>query len=390
MSPQDQTTALYSTWLNLVSDFYRGMLSASMPAPQRPVAAAPASGEANAAVKPMMEAVGAAQQIFNQVFGVYAQMLSQAPGGAAMANVLTANIPNYQPGAGRPMPSPATAMPSPWFMPPSWPLPWGGAMPQAATIPPQAGAADQASDWLRLMSAPWTAINGLGSGLANGMWPVASAQGATQQSSPFDLLGPAGLPMMAQIWQSAAALPQLGPGLAMGQLNPLLEGMQQAFNPLADSFGLSPSRALKDAIQNLYTALQEQRRAQLDCLLLLNTIWVRIPDRVQERLKVMGEHGETVDSMLTLMRAWAKVADGAVHEAMQSEEGLQLLAANTRAATNVRQQMNRIVEIVSQAWNVPTRAEVDEAYREIQELKRRLRKLERDRLTIGDQDAQDK
>ena len=80
MSPQDQTTALYSTWLNLVSDFYRGMLSASMPAPQRPVAAAPASGEANAAVKPMMEAVGAAQQIFNQVFGVYAQMLSQAPG----------------------------------------------------------------------------------------------------------------------------------------------------------------------------------------------------------------------------------------------------------------------------------------------------------------------
>ena len=46
-----------------------------------------------------------------------------------------------------------------------------------------------------------------------------------------------------------------------------------------------------------------------------------------------------------------------------------------RAASRARQQKQRVVAIASEWLNIPTRAEVDDAYREIQELKRELRRL---------------
>ena len=48
-----------------------------------------------------------------------------------------------------------------------------------------------------------------------------------------------------------------------------------------------------------------------------------------------------------------------------------------RAGTRYREASHRLVAIASEAINVPTRVEVDEAYRHIQELKREVRRLRR-------------
>ena len=87
--------------------------------------------------------------------------------------------------------------------------------------------------------------------------------------------------------------------------------------------------------------------------------------------------GERVESLLELVRHWAKAIDRAMHEAMQSERGLQATARVVRAATEHRQQLQTAVGLVSEALHIPTRAELDEAYREIQELKRELRRLKK-------------
>ena len=75
------------------------------------------------------------------------------------------------------------------------------------------------------------------------------------------------------------------------------------------------------------------------------------------------------------MRLWARAADEAMHTAMRSPDALEASARLVRTATRSRGQQQRVVAIASQALNIPTRAEVDEAYREIQELKRELRRL---------------
>ena len=78
-----------------------------------------------------------------------------------------------------------------------------------------------------------------------------------------------------------------------------------------------------------------------------------------------------------LLRLWASVADDVLHDAMQSEEGVAYTAAYIRGATRSRQQRNRMIEILSELCNVPTRAEVDDLHREVHALKKQLRRSAR-------------
>ena len=89
----------------------------------------------------------------------------------------------------------------------------------------------------------------------------------------------------------------------------------------------------------------------------------------------MGRRGESVDSLQGLLRVWARSTDEAVHAAMQAPDALDASARLLRSTTVSRQQLQRMVGIASATLNVPTRIEMDDAYREIQELKRELRRL---------------
>ena len=91
----------------------------------------------------------------------------------------------------------------------------------------------------------------------------------------------------------------------------------------------------------------------------------------------MGARGEPVESLLVLIRLWANAVDAPMHATMQSERGLAVTAKAVRAATEHRQRLQKAVALASEALHVPTRADVDEAYREIQELKRELRRLKK-------------
>lgn len=159
--------------------------------------------------------------------------------------------------------------------------------------------------------------------------------------------------------------------------HPHLEGLDRTFTALADAFGLGPSKALRDTWLDLIAADKERRKAQLDYFSVLGSAASEVVASVAARLSEMAARGEQVDSMMSWVRLWANVADKTVHEAMQSEAGLKATADYVRAALRYRQSRNRLIELVSELLNVPTRAELDEAYREIQQLKRQLRGLRR-------------
>ena len=62
-----------------------------------------------------------------------------------------------------------------------------------------------------------------------------------------------------------------------------------------------------------------------------------------------------------------------VHETLQSEAGLAATTALTRSALAYRRKTQQVAAIVGEALDMATRRELDEAYREIQALKRELR-----------------
>jgi class III poly(R)-hydroxyalkanoic acid synthase PhaE subunit len=181
---------------------------------------------------------------------------------------------------------------------------------------------------------------------------------------------------------SAAGWNLMGQPMAMfGQaLQPLSLNLERAYGGLADAFGLASSRELQAAGRAMATAALAKKQAQSEYLSLIVAALAKGSDGLMARLADMGQKGETVDSLLGLVRVWSRAADEAMHAAMQSPKALEAAAKLVRASTQSRRQQQRIVAIASEALNVPTRAEIDDAYREIQELKREMRRL---RKSIG-------
>jgi hypothetical protein len=161
--------------------------------------------------------------------------------------------------------------------------------------------------------------------------------------------------------------------------NPLLQGVERAFAALTDAFGFGPSKAVQDALSNLIAAERERQLAQVAYVSMLGTTWRKIVEGVTTRLGDMAAKGEAAGSLLDWIRLWAKVADERVHQTMQSESGLETTAKYIRALLRLQQSRNRLIELLSETLNIPTRTEMDEAYREIQQLKRQLRQLRYER-----------
>lgn len=177
---------------------------------------------------------------------------------------------------------------------------------------------------------------------------------------------------MARFGSKLFATPMAALGDAM---KPLSLNLERAYGGLADAFGLAPMRELEQAGRDAAEAALSRQRAQVDYLGVVADALVKAARTMNDELAEMGRRGERIETVLALARVWARVTDEAMHEALQSPRGLKSAAALLRAAPLSRQQQQRVVALASQALNMPTRAEVDDAYREIQELKRELRRL---------------
>lgn len=165
-------------------------------------------------------------------------------------------------------------------------------------------------------------------------------------------------------------------------LQPLSTGFDRTYGGLADAFGLAPLRRFEAAVRDMALVSIDQRRAQADYLDVAMGALRQGADALVARLAEMGERGESVDTMLALMRLCANTMDQAMHEAMQSPRALEVSSNAVRASLRADQQRQRIVAIASEALNVPTRAEMDEAYREIQELKREVRRMRKAAMPV--------
>jgi class III poly(R)-hydroxyalkanoic acid synthase PhaE subunit len=159
--------------------------------------------------------------------------------------------------------------------------------------------------------------------------------------------------------------------------HPLRVGIERTFGGLADAFGLDPLRHVEGAWRETLLAGLARQRAQTEYLLIVAEAWSKGTEHLLHELNELGARGERLESLLAFLRLWAKTFDTAMHEALQSERALAATTKLIRADTRQRQQLQQVVSVVSEALHVPTRDDVDEAYREIQELKREVRQLKK-------------
>ena len=189
-----------------------------------------------------------------------------------------------------------------------------------------------------------------------------------------------GAEMLADYQHMAATF--LNPFAILGRVeagtkNPLLDAMEHTYGAVSDALGFGAPRAFQKSMREIIAAGIERERAQADLLARLNTAWPRIGEGVGKRLTELASEGKSPARLIELLRVWTTVSEQVFHEILQSPEGLAAIGGFLRATTRYRIEVNRIIELLSEFYNIPTRAEVDEAYREIQNLKRELRALRR-------------
>jgi len=157
--------------------------------------------------------------------------------------------------------------------------------------------------------------------------------------------------------------------------HPLLAGLRHVFAGAHDAVGWGLYSRLAETMTEVGAADAAAREAQAAVWKIIGDIWQRAQGRFAEELKAMHARGESFADVQAFLRAWSRVLDPIAHEVLQSGPGLEASAGAMRAASRLRAAQNRAVELVSELYNVPTRAEVDEAYRMIHELRKEVRSL---------------
>jgi Poly(R)-hydroxyalkanoic acid synthase subunit (PHA_synth_III_E) len=272
-----------------------------------------------------------------------------------------------------------------------WLGPWAATMPFLAGMMGKSADGGAAPTAAQAMFAPWGAM----------LAPYPSAPGKADSAAT----SPLGAVDMFGAW--AAALPfipgasgvpgSIGHGAAtaatqpfqaaqqawldfvmqMGGASPqsFMTGLDRTFGGLFDALGFGPMRKLQAASQDLAAASLAQNQSRAAYAMLVQGAFASGLERLMMQLGKMADAGERVESVLTLLRMWAVHTEQAVHEVLQSKQGLAATASLTRAGLSHRKKLQHAAAIVADSLDMATRRELDEVYREIHELKRELRAL---------------
>jgi Poly(R)-hydroxyalkanoic acid synthase subunit (PHA_synth_III_E) len=277
--------------------------------------------------------------------------------------------------------SAAKSPPSDWF------AQWTAAMlPFADGLPKSAG--DAATQAAQTMFGTWsTMMAPYAGGAAKTVAGAPATAGATSLLAPWMAVLPFAQAAQGAVGTDATAAAMqpfhtaqqawLDTVAQMGFASPqsYLTGFERTFGGLFDALGFGPMRKLQTACQDLATASLAQNQARAAYAMVVQGAFTSGLERLMLQLGSMADAGERVESVLTLLKMWAVKTEEAVHEVLQSEQGLVATAALTRAGLSHRRKLQHVAGIVADSLDLSTRREIDDVYRELHELKRELRVL---------------
>jgi class III poly(R)-hydroxyalkanoic acid synthase PhaE subunit len=125
-------------------------------------------------------------------------------------------------------------------------------------------------------------------------------------------------------------------------------------------------------------ALADLRKAQAEFHKMMGGAMATAVERTMDHLSKLAEKGEPITSVRDLIRTWFSVADRTLNEAFTSKDFIATQDNMISALLTYKIKQRAALEIIYEAMEIPTRSNLDEAYRDIQNLKREVRRLRRE------------
>lgn len=189
------------------------------------------------------------------------------------------------------------------------------------------------------------------------------------------------LPWLAFVGQSSTA-GHLGEATLGGAANlTRLLAMESELFPFLSGLAEMPRAGLtreKNAkLLRFLDAVVDMRRTNLKFQTAMAQGMAKAVEATVDRLVQLKAKGEKITTVRDLMKLWFTSADGTLMHVFNSAEFLAIQDEMTTANNEYRIRQRAVLEDIYQALDIPTRSEIDDAYKIIHDLKFEVRALKK-------------
>jgi class III poly(R)-hydroxyalkanoic acid synthase PhaE subunit len=199
--------------------------------------------------------------------------------------------------------------------------------------------------------------------------------------SLFERWSPMTGPWLAMVGQAIAAghpaAAFMGGTAGLNRLVGFEEGVFPALTGVSDLPRATVVREKMGKMLAVVDSLNDLQKAQAEFHTAMADAMGKAVERTMDHLSKLAEKGEKINTVRDLMRTWFGIADKTLNDAFTTPEFLTLQDKMTNALMTHKVKQREALEIVYDAMEIPTRGALDEAYRDIHDLKRQVRQLKR-------------
>jgi class III poly(R)-hydroxyalkanoic acid synthase PhaE subunit len=177
-------------------------------------------------------------------------------------------------------------------------------------------------------------------------------------------------------WHFSQAM--VGAGSELAELTRLhWDAYERSVGRMTETPRMGFNRELMSKFIDGFDTWVDFRKASADYHMLLAKSSAQAFEEVIKELVAISERGEKIDSVRQLMNLWMDTIDQNFSRLYKSEEYLNIQRALSTAVMTYRIKEQEIVEIAMKSLNLPTRSELDDAYRSLYELRREVKALKK-------------
>lgn len=189
-----------------------------------------------------------------------------------------------------------------------------------------------------------------------------------------------GQPWMQSWFQSPWSISQMmtGSGSELAELSRLhWDAYERSFGRMTETPRMGSNREMMATLLNGFDTWVDFRKASADYHMILAKTSALAFEAVMKELVAISERGEKIESVRELMNLWMDTIDQTFTKLYKTEEYLNIQRDLSTAVMKYRMKEQEIVEIFMKTLNLPTRSELDDAYRSLYELRREVKALKK-------------
>jgi len=155
------------------------------------------------------------------------------------------------------------------------------------------------------------------------------------------------------------------------------DGMDEALQRLAQGPRLADMWNSERKMLHVFNAWATLRRRSLEHNTVMLEAWMKAAGAFAKALNEKADRKEAAGTWRDVLAMWVETANTVLLETQRSDSYLASQRELLKASTDLRLAQQEVAEFYSEMFGYPTRAELDDVYKSLTDLRREVRALER-------------